>query len=116
MNRTDFVAAVQCRAKGWRQARTCPEPDPDTAFEIEQHREVQLLARTLFPNARHDATFRAAGYIAAVPILRRHRQGWNAIEVTSSFSANREHLDNLAYSVMVLRRAGLTASPIWSSR
>ena len=133
MNRTDFVAAVECSAKGWYQARNPRELDDEVSFAIEQHDELKEFARNLYPNGTlvsgddridttrqlvtdpdtdtiYDATFIAGAFTATVDILSRDGDGWAVIAVKSSFSDKKkldDYVDAIAYQVMVLRRSGV---------
>ena len=131
MKTSDFLAATQCITKGWYQARDESPLDAEGAFAMEQSREVKKLARELFPggvvvdgNDRFDdtiqlvvapatkivygAAFRAGTLTVEVDILIRDGDGWNVIEVNSSFPGSdrmADYVDSLSYSAMVLRRA-----------
>ena len=112
-------------------------------FRMEQGRRIGELARHLFPNgvlvsktaARltlelmaggaseiFEATFAAGPFVAKADILKREGKGWHVLEVKSSFSDKddvRGLVDDLAYTVMVLKRCGLpvtTASLVLLSR
>ena len=136
MNRTDFIAAVECNTKGWHQAHNSQELDDDASFAIEQHNELKKFARNLYPHGTlvsgdgridttrqlvsdpdtdtiYDATIRAGAFTATVDILSRHGDGWAAIAVKSSFSNKKKldaYVDAIAYQVMVLRRSGVAVT------
>ena len=134
MNKTTFLAAVECAAKGWYQAREESPLDGAAEFAVEQSREVKELARRLYPDGKpvlggpgrdryadtrlfmsNSATvfgpaFRADSLHTSVDILKRHVDGWSVIQVKSSFSNSKsmgDYEDALAYTTMVLRRAGV---------
>jgi hypothetical protein len=137
ITKSDWLAARECLAKAWfglRSARTTP--NEAVLFRMEQGLEIGLLARTLYPNgilvsARDGQTpaqitqdllshgsietlfepaFVAAPFVARADILKRQDGGWHVLEVKSSFSDTseiEELTDDLAYTGMVLKRAGL---------
>ena len=137
MNKTDFLAATKCITMAWHHARQeSPPPDEATIFRMEQGREIGVLARQLFldgtlvdgpnhealantqcliandaTNTIFEATFTAGAFTAKADVLRRNGNGWDVIEVKSSFADSpkvaNEYVDDLAYTVMVLRRAGV---------
>ena len=138
MNKTDFLTATKCITMGWHQARhESPPLDDAASFRMEQGREVGEFARQLFPDGIlvhghnelgiaetqrliandatktiFEATFSSGTLTAKADVLNRNGDGWDVIEVKSSFSdsdkAGNEYVDDLAYTVMVLRRAGVT--------
>ena len=100
---------------------------------MEQGREIGESARRLFPNGIlvhgpnevgiadtqrllddeatttiFEATFSSGVFTAKADVLNRNGDGWDVIEVKSGFSDNAKYVDDLAYTVLVLRRAGLT--------
>ncbi len=106
-------------------------------FRMEQGQEIGALARKLYPNGilvvRKDgkspaqltqelmadagsetlfeATVLAAPFVAKADILRREKNGWHVMEVKSSFADTGDIdalVSDLAYTVMVYRRAGLS--------
>jgi hypothetical protein len=103
---------------------------------MEQGQEVGVLARGLYPNGIlvskvdatsaaaltqdlisapstetiFEATFAHGAFVARADILRRQNEGWHVLEVKSNFSDTsslKDLVDDLAYTVMVLKRAGL---------
>lgn len=135
--KSDWLAAEQCLAMAWfglRRATTAPnEAD---RFRMEQGQEIGCLARELYPRGilvskrdgktaaeitqdliadpaietLFEAAFRAGPLVARADILRRQNGAWHVLEVKSSFSNTnkiQELIDDLAYTVMVLSRAGL---------
>ncbi len=75
-----------------------------TAVEATQDLVAESSRETLF-----EAAFQSDPFVAKADILQRLNGAWQVFEVKSSFSdtKNKEHIDDLAYTVMVLRRAGL---------
>lgn len=138
MNKADFLAATECMTKGWYQTRQgSPPPDQASRFRMQQGREVAEYARQLYPNGTlvgglsdhavthtqalladeatttiFEATFAADSFVAKADVLKRNGGGWDVIEIKSSFSDSRkatnEYVDDLAYTVLVLRRSGVT--------
>ena len=138
MNQTDFLAATKCITMAWHQTRYKSLPlDEAAKFTIDQRREIGELARQLFPdgilihgdNERgiadtqrllgdsatktiFEAAFISGAFTAKVDVLNRGGDGWDVIKVKPSFSTStkveKEYVDDLAYTVMVLRRAGIT--------
>ena len=105
-------------------------------FRMEQGQEIGTLARKLYPEGilvtgqngkstaevtqdlmadtqnetLFEATVRPGKFVAKADILRREKSGWHVMEVKSSFSdtgAIDALLSDLAYTVMVFRRAGI---------
>jgi len=111
-------------------------PTEGELFRMEQGKEIGRLARSLFPDGRFipggtneaaakatqaaisdpklivafEATFVVGNYVAKPDILLRDGNGWRVIEVKSSLADTdqlSELIDDLTYTVMVLKRAGL---------
>lgn len=134
MNKTDFLAATTCSTMAWYQARReSPPPDEAAKFRMEQDRGIGDFARRLFPDGVlvhgpnqvgiadtkrllndeatktiFEATFSSGVFTAKADVLNRNGDGWDVIEVKSGFSDHAKYIDDLAYTVLVLRRAGLT--------
>src|ERR1019366_91107 len=111
------------------------EPDGATEAIIEQGREVGLLARQLFPGGVEvgsdggldqairttrelvanrevpvifEGVFEHDGVLVRVDVLHRRRDGrLRLIEVKSSASLKKEHLNDVAIQYRVLSRCGL---------
>src|SRR5665213_798804 len=137
ITKSDWLAAEQCLAMAWFGLRTASTaPSEADRFRMEQGQEIGSLARELYPHgilvSKRDgktpaeitqdliadasietvfeAAFRAGRLVARADILRRQGGAWHVLEVKSCFSeANKilELIDDLAYTVMVLRRAGI---------
>ena len=135
--KANWLTAGQCLSKAWRDLRVASKAPTEAAlFQMEQGQEVGALARELYPSGifvsvmggkttaeltqdliasvsteiLFEATFLADPLVAKADILRREDGGWHVLEVKSSFSDTSEMkslIDDLAYTVMVLRRAGL---------
>lgn len=57
-----------------------------------------------------EATFLVDDYVAKADMLQRERRGWKLIEVKSSVNDKAEFLDDLAYTSLVIDRAGFDIS------
>jgi len=138
--KNDWLAAGQCQTMAWHGLRADPEEaDEATLFRMMQGREVGELARRRFPegvlvlrtptisavevtrllmsdsstDTLFEAAFNAGPFAAKADILRREAGEWHVLEVKSSFSDTSElskHVDDLAYTVMVLKRNGLAVA------
>ncbi|MHC4548626.1 MAG: DUF2779 domain-containing protein [Planctomycetota bacterium] len=137
LNKQLFLDARVCLTLGWfrRHADERVAPSAAEAFLLEQGRAVGQRARELFPGGTlvaepdldaavattrrllddpqvetiFEATFRVDGCTAKADILHRRDGGWRLIEVKSGLDATDEYLDDLAYTTMVLRAAGVEA-------
>ena len=136
MTKADFLAAQQCMTMAWYRHRADqPLPDLAARFRMEQGREVAESARQLWPEGKpvggtigeaitltqglitsgartiFEAAFRSGRYVARADVLSQNGNGWDVIEIKSSFANSpkvaREFVDDLAYTVMVLRRTGV---------
>ncbi|MDP2320074.1 MAG: DUF2779 domain-containing protein [Acidobacteriota bacterium] len=137
VNKADWLAAGRCQAMAWSGLRVESLPaDEATRFRMEQGQEVGVCARELYPNgvlvvgtakasvaevtqglvtdrSAHtlfEAAFEIGPFAARADILSREGSAWHLLEVKSSFSDStsiKEYVDDLAYTAMVLRRAGL---------
>lgn len=122
---------------GWFKLRASPaSPSEAERFRMEQGQEIGRLARNLYPDGRFvsaragktaleitqelildaatatlfEAAFSAGPFVARADILRRQDDGWHVLEVKSSLADTDQIdalIDDLAYTVMVLRRTGL---------
>src|ERR1017187_4644345 len=137
ITKADWLAAEQCLAMAWFRLRAASTPPNEAdRFRMEQGQEIGSLARELYPDGilvskrdgktpaeftldlvadtsietLFEAAFRSGPLVARADILRRQGGAWHVLEVKSGFSgANKilELIDDLAYTVMVLRRAGV---------
>jgi hypothetical protein len=137
ITKSDWLAAQGCPSQAWfalREKR--PVPNEAALFRMEQGREVGALARELFPDGvlvselavkpasevtqkllavpatstLFEAAFVAGKFVARADILKREQDGWHVLEVKSNFSDTsdiNDLIDDLAYTVSVLRRSGL---------
>ena len=136
ITKSDWLDAGQCLSMAWFGLRAAPIPPNEAErFRMEQGQEVGALARELYPGGTlvskrdgktaveitqdliadaanetiFEAAFHAGAFVAKADILRRQDGAWHVLEVKSSFSDTskiKELLDDLAYTVFVLRRAG----------
>lgn len=105
----------------------------DQRFRIEQGIEVHNRARSIYPQSRvieergmrkalaatkaaiatpavkniYEGAFLAGGFAARADILRRMQGGWHLLEVKSGANDKPEFIDDMAYTAMVLRQAGV---------
>ncbi|HXA79205.1 MAG TPA: DUF2779 domain-containing protein [Candidatus Acidoferrales bacterium] len=111
-------------------------PNEAERFRMEQGQEIGRLARTLYPNGvlvserasktiaevtqdlvsdasietLFEPAFVAGPFVVKADILKRQGDGWHVLEVKSSFSDTteiEELIDDLGYTVMILKRVGL---------
>jgi hypothetical protein len=132
-----FLNAAACPTLGWRLRANEPEDEvaPTLAqqFRMEQGTDIGRTARRLFPEGviittgnlaeavaettqlvqaggplvLFEAAFVVDDYAARADILSRVADGWHLIEVKSNVNLKQELIDDLAYTVMVLSRAGI---------
>lgn len=131
-----FLSAFLCLTKGWYQRTNKPPPSgPGELFRMQEGQEVHRRARTLFKggvfagsveqtevllsqdgcDTIFEAAFVADGFTARADIIDRSKTGsWDVIEIKSGVHSpgkyKPDYVDDLAYTVMVLRIAGLTTS------
>ncbi|MEO1583766.1 MAG: DUF2779 domain-containing protein, partial [Planctomycetota bacterium] len=127
----DFLAALGCKTRAWYGMRESGRaPTPADQFRMQEGQEVHRRAQSLHPGGvftgslantkqfildRTDVIFEAAfevdGYAARADWIRRVRDSWIIGEIKSSLFSKggpeEEHLEDLAYTVMVARRSGL---------
>lgn len=108
-----------------------PLPTLGHRFRIEQGLEIERRARTLFPDGilvgeqdfedavratrtlrseaevLFEAAFSADNAAARADILVRNGDAWDLYEVKSAMRPKLRHLDDMAYTALVLRKAGL---------
>jgi len=137
LSKFDFLTAQACPAMAWHALRAASSAPNDAGrFRMEQGQQVGALARQLFPDGilvagkngkspaqvtqelmahpdcgiLFEAAILAPPFTARADILQKEAGGWHVMEVKSSFS-DTDNIDalaaDLAYTVMVFRRAGL---------
>lgn len=137
ISKFDWLTAQECPAKAWYGLRiSSKDPNEAAQFRMMQGQEVGEWARRLYPEGilvagtkekgadeitqelianrksatLFEATFCSGSFVAKADILRCHSDSWHVLEVKSSFSDTVRldgTIDDLAYTVMVLKRAGL---------
>ncbi len=96
---------------GWRARRLFPEGVIiSTGNLAEAAAETAKLVRAGGPSVLFEGTFVVDEYAAKADILRRIGDGWHLVEVKSNVNLKQELIDDLAYTLMVLSRAGLRVS------
>jgi hypothetical protein len=138
ITKSDWLMAQGCLSQAWFAFRTKPTaPNEAGLFRMEQGREIGALAQELFPggvfvsnigtktsaqvttellnvpstDTLFEAAFAVDKFVVRADILKREHGGWHVFEVKSSFSDTtsiKELIDDLAYTVFVLRRSGLS--------
>jgi len=133
-----FLASLECPTKAWlfRNSEGTRALSEAERLRMDEGREVGAKAREAIPGGVfpaplgstsaaertasliadgsvevvYEATFEVGGLVAKADILRRQPTGWTIIEVKMSSNEKPELVHDLAYTVMVARRAGLLVS------
>jgi hypothetical protein len=134
--KANWLTAMACPAMAWHGLRAAATaPGEAGLFRMQQGQEIGALARQLHPDGIlitrtngktsadttlelladgsketfFEATVLAPPFITKADILRRMNGAWHVLEVKSRFSDGKldELVDDLAYTVMIFRRAGL---------
>ena len=128
----DFLTALGCKTRAWYGMRESGgAPTPADLLRMREGQDVHLRAQSLHPNGVFagsiektknlildravevifEAAFTVDGYTARADWIRRVKGGWVFGEIKSSLftedGPKDEHIEDLAYTVMVARRAGL---------
>lgn len=128
----DFLTALGCKTRAWYVMRESGgTPTPADLLRMQEGQDVHRRAHSLHPNGVFagsiektkqlildraaeiifEAAFTVDGYTARADWIRRVKGGWVIGEIKSSLfnedGPKDEHLEDLAYTVMVARRAGL---------
>ncbi|MCA9274592.1 MAG: DUF2779 domain-containing protein [Phycisphaerales bacterium] len=128
----DFVTALGCKTRAWYGMRESGDaPTPADMFRMREGQDVHRRAQSLYPNGVFagsiektkqlildravelifEAAFTVDGYTGRADWIRRVKGGWVIGEIKSSLfdedGPKDEHLEDLAYTVMVARRAGM---------
>lgn len=128
----DFLTALGCKTRAWYGMRESGgAPTPADLLRLQEGQDVHRRAQSLHPNGVFagsidktkqlildhavevifEAAFTVDGYTARADWIRRVKGGWVIGEIKSSLfnedGPKDEHIDDLAYTVMVARRAGL---------
>ncbi len=134
--KSDWLAAQQCLTMAWHGLRAAATaPTEAELFRMEQGQQVGSLARELYPSGifvqktdkkttvevteelvanaaieiLFEPAFRNGAFVAKADILLRQNGAWHLLEVKSSFSSKekiKELIDDIAYTAMVIQRAG----------
>lgn len=135
VDKATFLNAIVCPTRGWftRNLKHAAPPTEADQLRMEEGQEIGRRARLLFPDgvlvpwqkteaavkqtarlmadrmvpAIFEATFCAGDYVAKTDVLLREKRGWHLLEVKSSINISQELVDDLAYTVMVARQAGI---------
>jgi len=137
ISKQDWLTAQGCPTKAWYDLRAPLEtPDEAARFRMVQGQEVGEHARSIYPDGilvsgteeksadqetqeliangmnatLFEATLCSGPFVTKADILRRVGGSWHVLEVKSSFADTpklNQLIDDLAYTVMVLKRAGL---------
>ncbi len=128
-----FLSTLTCPTYGYLQLQpTQQQLSPSDQLRIDQGIEIQERARKLFPtgvlvsgknitaskttqqllseptiNTIFEATFITNPYITKADILLRQTTGWKIIEIKSNVNMSDELIDDLSYTTMVSKKAGL---------
>lgn len=130
----DFLTALGCKTRAWYGMRESGgAPTPADLLRMQEGQDVHRRAQSLHPNGVFagsiektkqlildhavevifEAAFTVDGYTTRADWIRRVKGGWVIGEIKSSLfdedGPKDEHLKDLAYTLMVARRAGLPA-------
>lgn len=128
----DFLTALGCKTRAWYGMRESGgAPTPADLLRMQEGQDVHRRAQSLHPNGVFagstektkqlildravdvifEAAFTVDGYTARADWIRRVKGGWVIGEIKSSLfnedGPKDEHLEDLAYTVVVARHAGL---------
>jgi len=135
ITKSTFLNTVACPTYGWlsHAGKLRRLPTTTEEFRLRQGREIGELARSSMPGGIlvdiagnqeaaqltrqlmsdpsvktiYEATFVAGDLVTRADILRRESSGWHMIEVKSSTLDKSEFIDDMAYTTMVMRLAGV---------
>ena len=135
-----FLNASVCLSLGWlqRSEEISKTPTIGEKFIMEQGIDIHRRARDLYPKGILvddpdkasaskktralmddpsipiilEGTFCIDGFVAKADILKRKDDAWHMIEVKSSVNDKAEFIDDMAYTAMVIERAGYRISQI----
>ena len=128
----DFLTSLGCKTRAWYGMRESGgRPTAADLLRMQEGQDVHRRAQSLHPNGVFagsidktkqlildravdvifEAAFTVDGYTARADWIRRVKGGWVIGEIKSSLfnedGPKDEHLEDLAYTVMVARRSGL---------
>ena len=133
VNKSTFLDAIVCPTRGWLTRNHTDEPNEADQLRMDEGREVGRRARALFPGgvyvnkvglnaaaattqelmadpkvkAIFEATWLVDQFAAKADVLVRSGRSWKVIEVKSGINPNQEYIEDLAYTLMVARKAGV---------
>ena len=133
VNKATFLAGLICPTRGWLTRHAAAEATEGDQLRMDEGLEVGRRARQLYPGGLlvdgrdltlaakrtrellHDqrvsvifeATFLVEPFAAKADILVRSGRGWKLLEVKSGSRPSAEYVQDLAYTLMVARRAGV---------
>ncbi len=128
-----FLSTISCPTYGFLQKLQPTQPTgPADQLRIDEGNEIQERARKLFPtgvlvkgnnidasktthkllsdptvSTIFEATFINEPYVTRADILIRDKSAWKIIEIKSNVNMSDELIDDLAYTTMVSKKAGL---------
>ncbi len=132
ITKNTFLNAVTCPRLGWlaHHDQLLEDDSPDAELRKQEGIEITCRARGLFPEGKliqghmqhalletgkaiktasilFEPAFTADGFGARADILIKDKDAWHLIEVKSGLDVDQEYIDDVAYTAMVLARAGL---------
>jgi len=135
INKDIFLNTLTCPTYGWQSSHNALQDEPSLydQFLAEQGKDVHHRSHSLFPDGVlvdkknfskavdqtqklitdettseiFEASFSIDSYNTRADILKRNGKFWSLYEVKSSVNPHNEYLDDMAYTVMVLTRAGV---------
>ena len=136
INKQIFLNTLTCPTLGWHTSHNTIQSTPTLydQFLSNQGIEIHNRAHNLFPDgilvdesnfskAVHqtkelindkstsvifEASFSIDSFNTRADILQRTSTGWHLYEVKTSLNPNDKYIDDMAYTAMVLRRAGVS--------
>lgn len=135
VTKSSFLKAFSCLTRGW-YSRTVQQAAPSDGqlLRMQEGQEFGARARGLFAGGvfagdvakttellsttpiLFEASFEVDGYVARADVLERLEQGSGLSEAKSSLhndgKVKQEHIDDMAYTAMVLNRAGVEISRV----
>lgn len=140
INKEIFLNTLFCPTLGWRirNGKIDKEFSLGDRFRMEQGREIGELARSLYPEGIFiyrpnldesavltkkmleknyngtffEATFISGDCVAKSDILVKNGDFIELIEVKSSLNAKEEHIDDMAYTVLIASNTGICPSTV----
>lgn len=131
-----FLNAIECHTRAWYMCNTDLEEQQSLAqkYRLDVGLDIHRRARTLYPegvrvsetdmqqavartqelmtdesqNAIFEAAFLSGEFRTRADVLVRNGDTWDLIEVKSSVNEKPEMLNDMAYTAMVMQRAGCT--------